>query len=59
MSEIKRRLGDLWPEKGAVQFEHYYGTKSLLKQLKEELLHELALDDMEAKVFEEFWPFDD
>jgi hypothetical protein len=58
MDEIRRRLGDFWPEKGAVQAQHYDETKRLLRQVKEELLHQLALDDEGAKVFEEFWPFD-
>lgn len=58
MDEIRRRLGDLWPEKGAVQAQHYDETKRLLRQVKEELLHELGLDEEDTKVFEEFWPFD-
>ena len=59
MGEIKRDLGDLRPEKGAVQSGHYDETKRLLRQLKEELLCELALDDGGRKDFEEFWPFND
>ncbi|ETI22240.1 hypothetical protein G647_06313 [Cladophialophora carrionii CBS 160.54] len=58
MDEIRRRLGRYWPEKGAVQAQHYDETKRLLKQVKEELLHELALDPEGMKVFEQFWPFD-
>jgi len=55
MSEIKRRLGRFWPEKGAVPIRYYDETKNLLRQLKEELLCELALDETDRKVFEEFW----
>ncbi|OCT51802.1 hypothetical protein CLCR_08390 [Cladophialophora carrionii] len=58
MDEIRRRLGRYWPEKGAVQAQHYDETKRLLKQIKEELLHEFAVDPEGMKVFEQFWPFD-
>ncbi|EXJ58789.1 hypothetical protein A1O7_06219 [Cladophialophora yegresii CBS 114405] len=57
--EIRRRLGEYWPEKGAVQAQHYDETKRLLKQIKEELVHELALDPEGRTVFEQFRPFDE
>lgn len=58
MSEIRRRLGGLWPEKGAVQAQQYDETKRLLSQLKAELVLELGLDAQDRKLFEDFWPFD-
>ncbi|OAL28138.1 hypothetical protein AYO20_09557 [Fonsecaea nubica] len=59
MDGIRRRLGRLWPDKGAVQAQQYDETKRLLREVKEELLHSLKLDDKDARVFEELWPFDE
>ncbi|KIV97126.1 hypothetical protein PV10_00914 [Exophiala mesophila] len=51
MEEIKRRLGPLLPDKGAMQAQYYAEMKRLLREVKEELLHDLALDDESTQIF--------
>lgn len=59
MEKFRRRLGELWPDKGVVRHEHYEETKARLRQLKDEALHEYARTEQDKALFELFWPFDD
>ncbi|PWY93924.1 phosphotransferase enzyme family protein [Aspergillus sclerotioniger CBS 115572] len=59
MQSVKETLGELWPEKGIVQPDRYDEAKRLLKEVKTELIAQLAHSEVEKKAWEESWPFDD
>jgi hypothetical protein len=59
MSEYKKRLGSLWPEKGAVPHEVYAEAKKKLHELKIETITRFAKSQEARKEWESFWPFDD
>ncbi|KAI3072248.1 hypothetical protein CBS147353_6157 [Aspergillus niger] len=59
MQGVKESLGELWPEKGIVPPERYDDARKLLKQVKTELIDQLAQSDAERLEWEKAWPFDD
>lgn len=59
MDSIKTALGDLFPEKGIVQAEHYDETKDALQQMKEQVIEAFARNESERAAWREEWPFDD
>lgn len=59
MSEIEARLGNLWPENGAVRHEQYEDTKAALREQKKELMSHAVHSEEDRVLFERFWPFND
>ncbi|KAK2734335.1 hypothetical protein FQN57_001702 [Myotisia sp. PD_48] len=57
---IQQELGDLWPEKGVVEYKDYGEVKSMLQQVKGMFIAESsAYPGWDTETFERLWPFDD
>ena len=57
VAELKARLGDLWPDKGFIEHERYDECKAALRDVKNEILEQLAENDGERAEYERYWPF--
>ncbi|KAJ5248953.1 phosphotransferase enzyme family protein [Penicillium chermesinum] len=58
VTEIKERMGDLWPDKGFIEHERYDDCKAALHEVKGQLLEQLAETDEEKAEYERYWPFE-
>lgn len=58
MEDLKRSLGELWPEKGLVRHDEYDDAKRLLKQAKTKIIDQLGCSEEERRAWNHFWPFD-
>ncbi|PGH08520.1 hypothetical protein AJ80_07840 [Polytolypa hystricis UAMH7299] len=57
---VKRRLGDLWPEKGVIEVENYEKVKTVLREVKADLIDRYCCHQgWDTALFERLWPFDD
>ncbi|CAG8189256.1 unnamed protein product [Penicillium olsonii] len=57
VSEVKERMGELWPDKGFAEHERYHDCKAALQQIKSETIEQL--DETEEKAeYEQCWPFE-
>ena len=59
VTEVKKQMGDLWPEKGFVENDKYDKAKFVLKEVKDGIMQKMVKNDTERKEFELLWPFDD
>jgi hypothetical protein len=59
MSELRARLGDLWPDRDAVGFDQYDEVKAALRGLKEETVMKYSRNAEEQAKWRCMWPFDD
>lgn len=58
MNKIKKALGDLFPEKGAVGHHRYDAAKEVLKRVKEQTFGHFVRTDNQRQAWERHWPFD-
>lgn len=58
VTEVKERMGDLWPDKGFIEHERYDDCKAALDQVKDQILDQLAETDEERAEYQRYWPFD-
>ncbi|KAJ5941879.1 phosphotransferase enzyme family protein [Penicillium verrucosum] len=58
VSEIKEKMGDLWPDKGFVEHERYDDCKAALDEVKDQILEQLAETDEEKAEYQRYWPFE-
>ncbi|KAK2731963.1 hypothetical protein FQN57_003059 [Myotisia sp. PD_48] len=57
---IQQRLGNLWPEKGIADNDHYDKIKLMLQKMKAELIAQHAVHPgWDNRIFDRFWPFGD
>jgi hypothetical protein len=47
MELVKQKLGDLWPEKGIIRHDQYNESKAALRQAKQQIIDQFALDEQE------------
>lgn len=57
VTEIKEKMGDLWPDKGFIEHERYNDCKAALDEVKGLILEQLAETDEEKAEYERYWPF--
>ncbi|KAJ6189838.1 phosphotransferase enzyme family protein [Penicillium mononematosum] len=57
VAEIKEKIGDLWPDKGFIEYERYDDCKAVLDELKGQILDQLAETDEEKAEYQRHWPF--
>jgi len=58
VTAVKERLGDLWPDKGFIEHERYDECRAALREMKEQILEQLAETDEERATYERYWPFE-
>ncbi|CAG7982710.1 unnamed protein product [Penicillium nalgiovense] len=58
VSNIKEKMGDLWPDKSFIEYERYDDCKAALDQLKGQILDQLAETDKEKAEYQRHWPFE-
>lgn len=58
VEEVKRSIGDLWPDKGFIEHERYNDCKVALEEVKSQILEQLAETDEERAEYLRYWPFD-
>ncbi|EGE00058.1 hypothetical protein TESG_07381 [Trichophyton tonsurans CBS 112818] len=58
MNMIIEKLGDLWPEKGAIDHENYDVVMAMLRDIKTELIERVVHSPEDRQIFDTFWPFD-
>jgi hypothetical protein len=58
VSGIKEKMGDLWPDKGFIEYEQYDDCKAALDELKGQILDQLAETDEEKAEYQRHWPFE-
>ncbi|KAJ9485936.1 hypothetical protein VN97_g7407 [Penicillium thymicola] len=58
VSEIKEKMGDLWPDKGYIEHERYDDCKAALDEVKDQILEQLAETDQEKAEYQRYWPFE-
>ncbi|KZF23958.1 hypothetical protein L228DRAFT_208790 [Xylona heveae TC161] len=59
MRDLRKLLGEAWPEKGVVPHDQYDQAKALLKQAKMETIGRMAHSEDERVAWSKSWPFDD
>lgn len=59
MNTIKESLSELFPKKGIVRHNQYDEAKLKLRQVKTDILNQLAKSPQERSLWETAWPFDD
>ncbi|RAH45623.1 aminoglycoside phosphotransferase family protein [Aspergillus brunneoviolaceus CBS 621.78] len=57
VTEVKEKMGDLWPDKGFIEHERYNDCKADLDEVKGLILEQLAETDEEKAEYERYWPF--
>lgn len=58
VAEVKKSLGDLWPDKGFIEHERYNDCKAALDKLQAQIADRLAETDEEKAEYRKYWPFD-
>ncbi|KAJ5584288.1 phosphotransferase enzyme family protein [Penicillium hispanicum] len=58
VAAVKERLGDLWPDKGFIEHERYDDSKAAFREIKDQILEQLAETDEEKAEYERYWPFE-
>lgn len=58
VAEVKKALGDLWPDKGFIEHERYNDCKAALDKVQAQILEQLAETDEEKAEYRRYWPFD-
>jgi hypothetical protein len=58
VAEVKGQMGDLWPDKGFIEHKRYQDCKAVLREMKEQILGQLAETDEERAEYERYWPFE-
>ncbi|GAD96739.1 phosphotransferase enzyme family protein [Paecilomyces variotii No. 5] len=58
VTEVKERLGDLWPDKGFMEHERDDEFRAALHEIKDQILEQLAESDEEKAEYERYWPFE-
>ena len=56
--QVKETMGDLWPDKGFIDHERYNACRAALKEIKEQLIEQLAETKEKQVEYERYWPFD-
>ncbi|EED22325.1 hypothetical protein TSTA_095740 [Talaromyces stipitatus ATCC 10500] len=56
--EAKETMGDLWPDKGFIEHEHYDDCKAALREVKAQILEQLADNDKKRAEYKRYWPFE-
>ncbi|KAJ5477675.1 phosphotransferase enzyme family protein [Penicillium desertorum] len=57
-SGIKEKMGDLWPDKGFIEYERYDDCKAALDELKGQMLDQLAETDEDKAEYQRHWPIE-
>lgn len=55
---MKERLGDLWPDKGFIEHERYDECKAALREVRDDIIEQLAENDEEKEEYKRYWPFE-
>jgi hypothetical protein len=58
VAQVKESMGELWPDKGFIDHERYDACRAALKEMKEQLIEQLAENEEERVEYERYWPFD-
>jgi hypothetical protein len=58
VTEVKERMGDLWPDKGFIEHERYDECRAALQEVKDMVLEQLAETEEERAEYERHWPFE-
>lgn len=58
VAEVKESMGDLWPDKGFIEHERYDECKAALREVKNQILEQLAETDEEKAEYQHYWPFE-
>ncbi|KAL1798887.1 hypothetical protein ACET3X_002924 [Alternaria dauci] len=58
VAQVKETMGELWPDKGFIDHERYDACRAALKEMKEQLIEQLAENEEERAEYERYWPFD-
>jgi hypothetical protein len=58
VTEVKEKMGDLWPDKGFIKYERYDECKAALHEVRDLILEQLAETDEEKAEYERYWPFE-
>ena len=58
VTDVKERMGDLWPDKGFIEHEQYDDCKAALHEVKCQILEQLAETDEEKTEYKRHWPFE-
>ncbi|OAL71125.1 hypothetical protein A7D00_4788 [Trichophyton violaceum] len=57
VTEVKEQLGDLWPDKGFIEHDRFDECKFALKEVRLQILEQLAQSEEERAEFDRHWPF--
>lgn len=57
MSEVRKRMREMWPDKGVVEHVEYEDAKMRLEEMKREIMGKFAKTDVEREEWEKTWPF--
>ena len=49
---------ELWPDKGFIDHDRYNSCRAALKEMKEQLIEQLAENEEERAEYERYWPLD-
>ncbi|KAH9864621.1 hypothetical protein J1614_010556 [Plenodomus biglobosus] len=58
VAAVKERLGDLWPDKGFIEHERYDDCKAALREVRDDIIEQLAENDEEKEEYRRYWPFE-
>ncbi|KAG0160883.1 kinase-like domain-containing protein [Penicillium digitatum] len=58
VSEVKEKIGDLWPDKGFIEYEQCEDCKAALDEVKDQILEQLAESEEEKAEYKRYWPFE-
>ncbi|KAL2836127.1 hypothetical protein BJX68DRAFT_260019 [Aspergillus pseudodeflectus] len=58
VTEVKEKMGDIWPDKGFIEYERYDECKAALHEVRDLILEQLAETDEEKAEYERYWPFE-
>lgn len=58
VAEVKEKIGDLWPDKGFIEHERYDESKASLREVRDQIVEQLAETDEEKAEYQHYWPFE-
>ncbi|KAF1916462.1 phosphotransferase enzyme family protein [Ampelomyces quisqualis] len=58
VAAVKERLGGLWPDKGFIEHERYIDCRAALREVRDQILEQLADSDEEKDEYKQYWPFE-
>lgn len=58
VAEVKKKIGDLWPDKGFIERELYDECKAALDEARDCILEQLPETSEERAEYMDHWPFD-